>query len=353
MDRSASSVLVCRGCCCGTTRKAPEVDHEAQVSQLRSAALAVGARFHVVDCLGPCERANVVVVRDGDRRFWLGEIGDDETTQLAGWLGAVSDAVPGSLDAHVFDGPSGRARRRLLPERGRDLAELCAGLCVNGGTWTMGIPGAIAEFDASTEAPAVHTEGRGDAIELSAIGSTGAMRVRFDASTRAFAFGSKAAPEEPEAHLVVRTGNGLTPRHGLTEIGPDPHPILEASPNAVLFDIGLDRQAASFLVRVDDVELTSLLRTAVGTPLEALDESVWQALVEVSPTRVVETAAGRVEVAAPIPPPGGESPIGSHTHLLPDVLEVGLDLPNGMTIPPGWQPGPVHYPARTDQEDRQ
>ncbi|MGF1593076.1 MAG: hypothetical protein ACFCUW_07340 [Kiloniellaceae bacterium] len=41
-----------------------------------------------------------------------------------------------------------------------------------------------------------------------------------------------------------------------------------------------------------------------------------------SPTRVVETAVGRVEVAVPIPPPGSRLPSGPRTHLLPGHLAV-------------------------------
>ncbi|MFY1632080.1 hypothetical protein ACN27F_02145 [Solwaraspora sp. WMMB335] len=52
-------VTVCRGCCCGTSRKHPDVDHDGQLRALR----ASGARVRVVDCLNTCERSNVVVVQ--------------------------------------------------------------------------------------------------------------------------------------------------------------------------------------------------------------------------------------------------------------------------------------------------
>ncbi|MEM9201277.1 MAG: hypothetical protein AAGC53_06445 [Actinomycetota bacterium] len=343
--RPASSVLVCRGCCCGSATKLPDIDHDAQVGDLRAAAEDVGARFHVVDCLGPCSEKNVVVVRDGSQRHWLGGIGNAETPLVAEWLEAVDEPLPGDLASHLFAAPGERSRRRLLPERGPDLADFSAMLTRGGGAWTMGVPGAIAEFDtADLQRVAINTSA--ERAVLTATGGSGAMRLHVDPSTRAFAYGREDAPEEIESFLLVRTSAGLIARHGLTELGPDPDPILSRDGDAPLFDIGLGRHVAHFMVRVGDAALAALLRTATGLMLPDVPTEVWQALVEVSPTRVVETALGRVEVDAPIPPPGGVSPTGSHTHLLPDMVALGLDLPEEMTVPKGWHLGPIFYPAR-------
>ena len=83
------SVLVCRGCCCGTSRKHPDVDHEAQVAMLSSGAQQGGGRFRVVDCLDECSASNVVVVRrrDGHSAIWLGAVlSADDTAAVADWL---------------------------------------------------------------------------------------------------------------------------------------------------------------------------------------------------------------------------------------------------------------------------
>lgn len=214
----------------------------------------------------------------------------------------------------------------------------------------MGVPGAIAEFDAATDAPQVELANDGDVATVTAIGTTGALRLHIDGSTRAFAFApaDEAAATTPETVLLATPGTGLPSRRGLTELGPDPHPIVgRAAANGVLFDLGLGRGAAAFMVRVEEVGLMASLRACTGASLGDITEDVWQALVAGSPTRVVETVLGRIEVSAPIPPPGGQSPVGSHTHLLPDTVAGGLDLPHGMTIPPGWWPGPVLYPSDT------
>ena len=98
------SVLVCRGCCCGTS-KHPDVDHEAQVETLRrSLPDSTRARLFDVDCLGPCSRSNVVVVRRDGVRRWFGQILDDEVTQaLAGWVHeGASEPLPALVAAHEF-----------------------------------------------------------------------------------------------------------------------------------------------------------------------------------------------------------------------------------------------------------
>jgi hypothetical protein len=47
------------------------------------------------------------------------------------------------------------------------------------------------------------------------------------------------------------------------------------------------------------------------------------AIVHKSPNRIAITAMGRTEVYSAIPPPGGKSPEGPHTHLLPSLIKTG------------------------------
>lgn len=103
------TVLVCRGCCCGTERKHPDVDHAAQLAALEAAVVGVpGGRVRVVDCLDECSRSNVVVVRDRatGTRVWLGEVNEAAVTDaLADWLAAwetTGGALPAALAAHAF-----------------------------------------------------------------------------------------------------------------------------------------------------------------------------------------------------------------------------------------------------------
>jgi hypothetical protein len=106
------SVLVCRGCCCGTG-KHPGVDHKAQEARLRAALAEPFARLWVVDCLGTCDRSNVVVVRAGGARTWFGGVlGAGDTEALAGW---VSAGAPRPL-------PTRLAALRFEPERSSSVA---------------------------------------------------------------------------------------------------------------------------------------------------------------------------------------------------------------------------------------
>lgn len=106
------TVTVCRGCCCGTEKKRPGVDHAARLDALRD-LLGATARFRVTDCLGPCERSDVVVVspsaaarRDGARPVWLGRLnGRHESGAIADWVRAGGPGVaelPESLRRSPF-----------------------------------------------------------------------------------------------------------------------------------------------------------------------------------------------------------------------------------------------------------
>jgi (2Fe-2S) ferredoxin len=96
---AAVDVLVCRGCCCGSADKRPGFDHAGQLAAVTEALDGVpGARLVVTECLGPCEQANVVVVRthgrstDGRRSapVWFGNVlGDSRTAALCAWAGEI------------------------------------------------------------------------------------------------------------------------------------------------------------------------------------------------------------------------------------------------------------------------
>lgn len=95
-------VRVCRDCCCGTTEKHPDVDHDALLAELTE-----GTRGHaevdVTGCLLACDRSNVVVVSPGP--YWFGDVLSTETVgALAAWVRAGGHGVrlPGVLARHRF-----------------------------------------------------------------------------------------------------------------------------------------------------------------------------------------------------------------------------------------------------------
>ena len=113
------TVTVCRGCCCGTDRKHPGVDHAGQVAALVHGIGGTG-RVRVTDCLDACERSNVVVVgpspdgrRAGARPSWLANVLHPETVdEIIEWVRGGGPGIgdpPGLLDLCTFT-PSRRAR---------------------------------------------------------------------------------------------------------------------------------------------------------------------------------------------------------------------------------------------------
>ncbi|MDP9397786.1 MAG: (2Fe-2S) ferredoxin domain-containing protein [Actinomycetota bacterium] len=106
---SPCRISVCRGCCCGTAGKHPEVDHEAQLRLLR-AEVREHARVRVTDCLDACDRSNVVVVQPspagralGGAPVWLGGVLDESAIRaIAAWAAAGGPgraALPERLSA--------------------------------------------------------------------------------------------------------------------------------------------------------------------------------------------------------------------------------------------------------------
>lgn len=104
LRRPRVHVLVCRGCCCGTLRKHPDTDHQGQVAALREAVGTAAVRE--VDCLGRCDRSNVVVVRRrGAAAAWLGPVLTEAVTAaVADWAAAgAPEPAPPVIAALRFD----------------------------------------------------------------------------------------------------------------------------------------------------------------------------------------------------------------------------------------------------------
>ena len=114
------SVLVCRGCCCGTQ---DDIDHDGHLASIRIATEQIGGRLRVTGCIGPCDRKNVVVVRArmaSGRWFARYFAGVDQSAVdiLCDWFstGDISGPEPAELAATRFTWPLPRATR----DRGAD-----------------------------------------------------------------------------------------------------------------------------------------------------------------------------------------------------------------------------------------
>ena len=115
---SATTVLLCRGCCCGTSDKHPRTDHGAQEQALLDAAARSAVEVRVVDCLDECDRSNVAVVRRAglrasERDTWLGGLLTERAgSALAAW---VADGAQHPLPPALVG-----LRFRHLPPRRRN-----------------------------------------------------------------------------------------------------------------------------------------------------------------------------------------------------------------------------------------
>ncbi|MEU4035307.1 (2Fe-2S) ferredoxin domain-containing protein [Streptomyces collinus] len=116
------AVVVCRGCCCGDPAKHPGADHRGQLERLRAAAAEGGFEVRTSDCLGPCDQANVLVVRPsaegrraGGRPTWIGFALDEACTdEVAEWAGAGGPGVavpPLALELQMIRAPRGARAR--------------------------------------------------------------------------------------------------------------------------------------------------------------------------------------------------------------------------------------------------
>ena len=125
------------------------------------------------------------------------------------------------------------------------------------------------------------------------------------------------------------------------EIGPDTRALQASARQSLLFDLGIGGAYFQLGVRTESPDLVGELRTAVGKPLLEC-ETLMRALVGASPTRVFESRLARIEVNQPIALPGGKSPEGPHTHLLPKLIRG--DGADSTSSPLDWVAQVVAYP---------
>ncbi|MEM1313236.1 MAG: DUF1289 domain-containing protein [Pseudomonadota bacterium] len=288
-------------------------------------------------CVGTCKLDDatgwcVGCARTGDEIAEWGGLAEPART-------VVWDALPDRFQR------LGVACRRL-PWTLEDVREfVLLSLRERAGTWALGVVGAVAEF-APPQGARVEVEAEGDVVVASTAG--GRLRFRIDDDVRALVFDPPETPEtQRRVVLVVKRERGRLPAvDAIDDLGPDRDAIRAEDREARLFDLGLGRKEGRFCVRCPSGPARDALAGAVGMSLASALPRIGPALVQASPARVVESALGRIEVASAIPVPGGVSPPGPHTHLLPDHLATGRAMPTGMDLPRAYLPGAIFYPAR-------
>jgi predicted Fe-S protein YdhL (DUF1289 family) len=216
------------------------------------------------------------------------------------------------------------------------------------GTWVVGCHGATAEFIFGEDEPAEVSVN----AELSAVTARGALRFAPLPNLRALQWLDPKAAGGVRAIFIAipRPRNVSAPSLLMTDCGPDAAAIRPEHRGETLFDLGLGREHTRFAVRSANITLNAVLRDAVGLPFDAMLQRSGAALLENSPTRVVESAIGRIEVSTPIPAPGGKSPDGPHTHLLPGRLALQRATPAAVDLPEAYALCATFYPRHPPEE---
>jgi len=209
--------------------------------------------------------------------------------------------------------------------------------------WSLGTFGAIAEFTRDSGEPAaLHQTDEAIAVAT----ARGGLRIEMSSELRLIA--SESPTTESWSHRLAlclpHHACTMSGRTVLTEIGTDSGALRAADRNGVLFDLGLGTLQVDVCVRSCDPEVVAGLRGCTGKSVLAPGCEAMRIILAASPHRVFISRVGRAEVFQPIPPPGGKSPTGPHTHLLPKLLAQHRTHAATERVPSGWVPCAHIYP---------
>jgi predicted Fe-S protein YdhL (DUF1289 family) len=224
-----------------------------------------------------------------------------------------------------------------------DICQFVIGtLRPNGGTWICGTFGAIAEFCVgSDERVNVVVEGSRCTAET----RRGAIRLDVSDDVHALALArDELGGPKAIVFVVPRNRPGLTRNANLTAMGLDRDAIRASGCDEALYDLGLGMDAARFCIRTSDDSLARALNAHIGRRWPEVLAGLGGQILQAAPARVVLSDIGRIEVFTPIPPPGGTSPDGPHTHFLPAHISSGRETPPGTDLPANYRPCAMFYP---------
>jgi hypothetical protein len=196
-----------------------------------------------------------------------------------------------------------------------------------GSRWSVGTYGAIGEFDYEAAEAGLTLD-----LERLSVGTPrGSLAIADLTDVRAFALIDTRERVREVAFCMKRPG---AQRAAVTAL------------DALTWDLGVAAPHVDLLVRVTagDTATAAALGGAEGQSLFAAGHGAGAAIARASPTRILVSAVARLEVYQPIPPPGGRSPDGPHTHLLPHLLAQGRTRAPHSPLPDGLYCGLSLYP---------
>ena len=210
--------------------------------------------------------------------------------------------------------------------------------------WSLGTFGAVAEFWRDPDEPAEIETGE---RMMSVVTPRGGIRLEARDGLRPLAFETVTthAWSQRVAFCLPEAPAAMSRRAVLTELGPDTQALRAQDRGAILFDLGLGVLQADCCIRTAEAELIAALRAGLGRAVFDPANPVMGAVLKAGPHRVFITCCGRAEVHQPIPLPGGKSPAGPHTHVLPKLLAHRRTHAASEPIPAGWVSCAYLYPA--------
>ena len=163
------------------------------------------------------------------------------------------------------------------------------------GTWVHGVFGAVAEFCIGPNEPC---EIINDGSRIGAESGRGAIHFDLTDQVRALAMTTTFGTVTKEVVvLAVPRGRVSQPANkGLTALGPDQHAIRSHERENWLYDFGLGARGAAFCIRTSDADLTRELDNNIGQGWADVLAKHGGRIVQISPSRVVLSPIGRVEV---------------------------------------------------------
>ncbi|MBS0253294.1 MAG: DUF1289 domain-containing protein [Proteobacteria bacterium] len=231
-------------------------------------------------------------------------------------------------------------RVRLLPWVRDELINWVRDtLVARQGDWIVGAPGATAEFPSSDNAPidlivedGVITARRTDA----------ALRIAINEKVRAFAFteGGPIVLGLPRGRAALQSCSALQ------SAGLDAGAIDKTHRGDELFDLGIGRRYTRFCLRTGDEPLRSVLSDYEGRHWSDFIPVMLNKLIAVSPHRVVESAAARIEIFSGIAGPGESPPNGAQTQFHSEYLKSGDEIAPSLAPPDYAGPVAIFYPNK-------
>ena len=207
--------------------------------------------------------------------------------------------------------------------------------------FSVGGFGALAEFHDETGEFELHSDG---AMTVSS--PRGAVRV-VPGTAEVLAYELLSGNPDSWQCGILLNGPEAAHRMGsrtvLTELGADTEAIEPDFADGILFDLGAGLSQVDFCIRTTDSILLGLLRKHLGQVVITEAHPVMEAIIDASPHRVSRSSLARIEVYQTID--RHQTPVGPHTHLLPDLLRHRRTHSANIPVPEGHVPLLTVHPS--------